>query len=150
VSAVIEDARLKDLDRLYAIERECFNEEAFSREQISQLLSDDNTISLVARAANGIVGFVIVMIYPDRKMLHGHILTIDVVPTQRRKGVGSLLMSEIERIFAAKGVEASYLEVREDNEPAINLYLKLGYEIIGKLDHYYGKHHGLYLRKSLA
>lgn len=150
MTAVVEDARPKDLERLYNIEKECFKDEAFTKEQISQLLEDYNTVSLVARVGAEIAGFVIGIMYIDRKALHGHILTIDVAPAHRRKGFGRLLMDEIENIFAAKGAKASYLEVREDNAPAIALYLQLGYKIIGRLDHYYGRAHGICLKKTLT
>ena len=148
--AVLEDASSKDLNRLYEIEKECFNEEAFTKEQISQLLDDYNTVSLIARVQDEIAGFVIGMIHIERSTLRGHILTIDVGSAYRRKGIGTLLMDEIESIFRQKGVKASFLEVREDNTSAINLYLKLGYMIMGKLDNYYGKIHGIYLKKTLS
>src|SRR4030042_5146235 len=148
--AVLEDASSKDLDRLYEIEKECFNEEAFTEEEISRLLDDYNTVSLIARVQDEIAGFVVGMIHIERSTLRGHILTIDVGSAYRRKGIGTLLMGEIERIFRQKGVKASFLEVREDNTSAINLYLKLGYKIMGKLDNYYGKIHGIYLKKNLS
>ena len=148
--AVLEDASSKDSDRLYEIEKECFNEEAFTKEQISQLLDDYNTVSLIARVQNEIAGFVIGMIHIERSALRGHVLTIDVGSVYRRKGIGTLLMDEIESIFRKKGVKALFLEVREDNTSAINLYLKLGYKIMGKLDNYYGKIHGIYLKKNLS
>ena len=148
--AVLEDASSKDLNRLYEIEKECFSEEAFTKEQLSELLEDCNTVSLIARVQNEIAGFVIGMIHIERSTLRGHILTIDVGSAYRRKGIGTLLMDEIESIFRQKGVKASFLEVREDNTSAINLYLKLGYMIMGKLDNYYGKIHGIYLKKTLS
>jgi ribosomal-protein-alanine N-acetyltransferase len=95
-------------------------------------------------------GFVIGMIHIERSTLRGHVLTIDVGSAYRRKGIGTLLMDEIESIFRQKGVKTSFLEVREDNTSAINLYLKLGYKIVGKLDNYYGKIHGIYLKKTLS
>jgi [ribosomal protein S18]-alanine N-acetyltransferase len=150
MGVVVEDASSKDLERLWGIEKECFKEEAFTKQQLSQLLNDYNTVSLVARKQDEIAGFVIGMIYFERKALHGHILTIDICHVCRRKGLGRLLMNEIETIFKLKGAKASYLEVREDNAPAIGLYLNLGYKIIGKLDNYYGKVHGIYLRKPLV
>jgi ribosomal-protein-alanine N-acetyltransferase len=148
--ASIEDASSKDLDRLYEIERECFNEEAFTKDQISQLLDDYNTVSFIARVQDEIAGFVIGMIHIERCTLRGHVLTIDVGSAYRRKGIGTLLMDEIESIFRQKGVKASLLEVREDNTSAINLYLKLGYKIMRKLDNYYGEIHGIYLKKILS
>ncbi len=150
MAAVIEGASSKDLERLYTIEKECFKEEAFTKEQILQMLDDYNTVSLIARVNNEIAGFVIGMIYVERNTLHGHILTIDVEPRFQRRGIGTLLMKEIEDIFRRKNTEFLHLEVREDNKAAISLYIKLGYVAIGKLNKYYGKVHGIYLRKSLT
>jgi ribosomal-protein-alanine N-acetyltransferase len=150
MTAVIEDALIRHLDRLCEIETECFRGEAFTKEQISQLLKEYNCVSLIARVGGIIVGFVIGMTYIDRKALHAHILTIDVSPAYRRRGIGQLLLQEIERIFKEKGVKASHLEVREDNVAAINLYRKMGYEDVGKLRSYYGNADGVYFRKALS
>jgi ribosomal-protein-alanine N-acetyltransferase len=150
MAAAIEGASSRDLERLYTIEKECFKEEAFTKEQILQMLDDYNTVSLIARVNNEIAGFVIGMIYVERNTLHGHILTIDVEPRFQRRGIGTLLMKEIEDIFRRKNTEFLHLEVREDNKAAISLYIKLGYVAIGKLNKYYGKVHGIYLRKSLT
>jgi ribosomal-protein-alanine N-acetyltransferase len=150
VTIIIEDASIRDLDRLFEIETQCFNEEAFTRKQIAQLFKDYSAISLVAKENDKIIGFVIGMIYFDRNASAGHILTIDVSPANRRKGVGSKLLRTIETIFKEKGVKTSNLEVREDNVAAINLYEKLGYQRIGTLKNYYGKANGIYLRKILT
>jgi len=150
MALVIEDASTRNLDRLYEIEIECFDREAFTKQQIAQLLTDYNTVSLVAKMSGEIVGFIIGMIYYERKSLVGHILTIDVPNAQRRKGIAKQLMREMEKIFKDKGATACNLEVREDNIPALNLYEKLGYKQIAKLKNYYGNAHGIYLRKNLA
>lgn len=147
---VIEDASIRDLDRLYEIESQCFLEEAFSKAQIAQLLKDYNSISLAARVGEDTVGFLISTVYADRKALHGHVLTIEVLPTYRRSGVGKALLDEVENIFRQKGVKSLTLEVREDNVAAIGLYRKLGYEVVGQLKNYYGSAHGIYLRKALV
>lgn len=150
MEVLIEDASMRDLERLYEIESECFREEAFSKAQIAQLLKDYNSISLVARVGGNIVGFVISTVYADRKALHGHVLTIEVLPAYRRTGVGKALLVEVESIFRQKGVKSLTLEVREDNLAAIGLYRKLGYEVVGQLKNYYGTAHGIYLRKALT
>jgi ribosomal-protein-alanine acetyltransferase len=150
MSAVIVDASIRHLDRLHEIETECFKDEAFTREQIARLLKDYDSIGFVACVGNKIVGFVISMIYIDRNDLQGHILTIDVLPDYRRKGIGQMLIQETERILKQKGAKASRLEVKEDNYAAINLYKKLGYEKVGKLKNYYGNSHGIYLNKALT
>jgi ribosomal-protein-alanine N-acetyltransferase len=129
---------------------ECFEKEAFTKRQIVQLLTDYNSVGLVARENDRILGFIIAMIYVDRNALSGHILTIDVSPAHRQKGIGQMLLQEIEKIFKTKGVKTSHLEVREDNVAAISLYTKLGYQKIGKLKNYYGNAHGIYLKKVLT
>jgi|SRR5271157_294166 len=146
----VRDASIADLDRLCEIERGCFAEEAFTKRQISQLLTDYNSISLTAIENGDIIGFIIGMIYPEGKTVTGHILTIDVSPDHRRKGIGRMLLQEIEGIFAQKSVQACLLEARENNVAALNLYRKLGYTEIGRLENYYGNAHGICLRKILT
>ena len=150
MTAIIEDALVRHLDRLSEIETECFRDEAFTKGQMLQLLKEYNCVNLVARVDGTIAGFVIGMIYVDRKATYAHILTIDVSPAYRRRGIGRMLLQEIERIFKEKGIKTSHLEVREDNVAAMNLYRKLGYEKIGKLRNYYGKANGIYFKKVLA
>ncbi|MGQ9640556.1 MAG: ribosomal protein S18-alanine N-acetyltransferase [Candidatus Bathycorpusculaceae bacterium] len=146
----IEDALIPYLDRLYEIEMECFTKEAFTKQQIANLLTDYNSIGLVAKVSSQIVGFIIGRIYAEEKSLIGHILTLDISPSHRQKGIAQRLLFEMEKIFKEKGVKECRLEVREDNIAAINLYQKLGYEKAGKLRGYYGKAHGLYFRKALT
>jgi ribosomal-protein-alanine acetyltransferase len=149
MTLTVQDASIKSLERLYQIEKECFVEEAFTKKQISLLLTDYNSVSLVAKENGEIVGFIVGMIYPDARTINGHILTIDVSPFHRRRGVGQTLLREIEKIFVQKGVELCLLEVREGNIAAIGLYHKFGYEEVGRLENYYGKANGIYLRKIL-
>ncbi|MEM2994758.1 MAG: ribosomal protein S18-alanine N-acetyltransferase [Candidatus Bathyarchaeia archaeon] len=150
MSLVIEDASIQQLDRLYEIEMKCFGKEAFKKQQIASLLTNYNSISLVAKINNEIVGFIIGMIYFERDSLVGHILTVDVSPQHRRKGVAQSLLQEIEKIFMEKGVKSCHLEVREDNIAALRLYQKLGYKKVAKLKGYYGKANGIYLKKDLT
>jgi ribosomal-protein-alanine acetyltransferase len=146
----VESASIRQLDRLYEIEIECFDKEAFTKLQIASLLKDYNSINLIAKLKNEIVGFIIGMLYFERNSLVGHILTIDVSVSYRRKSVAEKLMQEIEKIFKEKGATACRLEVREDNVAALNLYKKLGYKKIARLKNYYGNVHGIYLKKNLA
>ena len=150
MTVTLEDASIKCLTWLYEIEKECFGEEAFTRNQIAQLITDYNSISLIAREEGRIVGFIVGTIYPDRKAFNGHILTVDVSASYRRKGIGKVLLQNIEVIFAKKGVLACVLEVREDNTAALGLYRKLGYKEVGRLTNYYGNANGIYLKKTLA
>ena len=150
MTLTIEDASIRHLDRLYEIEMECFEREAFTRQQIAHLLTDYNSVSLVAKVNGEIVGFIIGMVYIERNALIGHILTIDVSPIQRQKGIAQKLLQEVEKIFKGKSVTACRLEVKEDNIAALRLYQKFGYKKVAKLKNYYGNAHGIYLKKDLT
>ena len=82
-------------------------------------------------------------------MTFGHMLTIDVASAYRRKGIAQKLLQEIETLLKEKGISECRLEVRENNNAALNLYQKMGYTKIGLLEEYYGTAHGLYLKKCL-
>ena len=57
----------------------------------------------------------------------------------RCKGIASKLIESIINL----NPENITLEVREDNIPAINLYKKMGFEIVSKREKYYGNVDGL-------
>lgn len=145
----VEDLSIRLLDKLYEIEKQCFQKEAFTKQQIAYLLNDYNVIGIAARVKGEIAGFAIARVDVRRNTRYGHILTVDVAPAYRRKGIAQKLLSEIELILKEKGVKECRLEVREDNQSALNLYQKLGYRKVGKLEKYYGDAHGLYLKKTL-
>lgn len=150
MALMVQYASAGNLERLYTIEKECFSNEAFTKRQISQFLTDYNSVSLIAIDDDQIVGFIIAIIYPERRSSSGHVITLDVSLSHRRKGVGTMLLEEMESIFIQKGVQVSVLEVREDNVPALSLYGKLGYREAGRLRNYYKNAHGIYLRKALT
>jgi ribosomal-protein-alanine N-acetyltransferase len=145
----IETATIKLLDQLYQIEEQCFDQEAFTKQQISYLLTDYNTIALIAKANINIAGFIITQLEVEESTAFGHIITINVAPDYRRKGIAKKLLYEIEILLKQKGISECRLEVREDNHHAIKLYQTLNYQIVAKLERYYGTKHGIYLKKTL-
>ena len=145
----IEIASLKLLDQLYKIEEKCFDQEAFSKRQIAYLLTDYNTIALAAKTNSEIAGFIIAQVEVEENTEFGHIITINVTPNFRRQKIATKMLHEIENLLKQKGISECRLEVREDNHAAIKLYQTLGYQIVGKLERYYGTKHGLYFLKIL-
>ena len=145
----IETASIRLLDKLSEIESQCFNREAFTKRQLTYLLTDYNSIALVAKADNEIAGFIIVQVENENGTLYGHIITINVAPSYRRMRMARRMLQETEEILKEKGIGECRLEVREDNLAALKLYLTSGYEKIGKLEKYYGNKHGLFLKKIL-
>ena len=145
----IEDVSISNLGKLYEIEKQCFEQEAFTKQQLAYLLTDYNAIGLAALVNGEIAGFAIARVDIRRNEQFGHIVTVDVIPAYRRKGIAPKLLHKIETILRERGIKECRLEVREDNVVALNLYQKLGYKKIGNLKNYYGDTHGFYLKKIL-
>lgn len=82
-----------------------------------------------------VVGYVCIRVIFDA----AHILNLAVLPELRRRGIGSrLLQNALEELKRLRpDIEFVMLEVRESNIPAIKLYEKFGFNIIGKRAGYY-------------
>lgn len=66
-----------------------------------------------------------------------HLLNIVVHPSGRRAGLGRLLMDAMVADARSVGSRALCLEVRAGNAPALALYLRYGFEIVGRRRRYY-------------
>jgi ribosomal-protein-alanine N-acetyltransferase len=65
------------------------------------------------------------------------LLTIAVLPENRRAGLGGALMAAFESRAAACGAATAFLEVADDNASAIALYRRCGYADVGRRKGYY-------------
>lgn len=88
----------------------------------------------VAKHNEDVVGYVMCRIELPSV---AHIISLAVHPNYRRLGVATMLMNEIHIAMARIGIRKSYLEVRVNNQPAINLYEKLGYKKMRVIPSYY-------------
>jgi len=104
---------------------------------------------LVAEAEDAIIGYVIGEIEWREGVRVGHVMNIAIGENWRRKGLANGLLDELERRFAERRVECSYLEVRASNTPAQSLYRKRGYTEVGRLSGYYRDEDGLAMEKPL-
>lgn len=144
-------ANVNDLTKINEIEKECFTIEAFSEQQLLLLLHNPDSISLVAQVGKEIVGFIIGQIRFLKGMKIAHIYTIDVAIKHRRKRVGETLLAEIEQLFIKEGAKVCYLEARQNNIAALELYKKQGYTVVERLSDYYSEGlHGVRLEKWLS
>jgi ribosomal-protein-alanine N-acetyltransferase len=140
--------RTTDFDRLYEIDQACYPSGiAYSKRTLRWFLHQPASMCYVATAGEEIIGFVIV----EWDASHGHIITLDVVENQRRSGVGSLLLREVESSLALRGVRRIELETATDNEPAIAFWEKHGYRTRGILKNYYlDRIDALWMQKVMA
>lgn len=121
----IRPARKEDAAELDRIQR--LSTEAILWEPLSYLTYDCRVADLGGRMA----GFVVSRSLSPQE---SEILSLVVDPEVRRRGIGSLLMQEA---LGDRSVTTWYLEVRESNWRARNLYKKLGFEDISLRPAYY-------------
>lgn len=146
----MEPAEFQNLEELTRIERECFTIEAFTKGTIASLLKNPKAIVLLGRVNDEVAGFIIGLIENREAIKIGRVYTVDVAVQHRRRGIGSILLRELEKAFVKSGIQSCYLEVRVDNEAARRLYRKQGYVEFESLNDYYSEGvHGVRLRKQL-
>ncbi len=124
----------EDLEKVMEIERRSFVSpwsEGLFREELWREFS--NPLVAVDPDTGETVGYIVFWVIHDEC----HILNIAVDPSRRREGIGEKLMKACEEVSREGGASYLYLEVRESNLPAINLYRKLGYRFFGLRKGYY-------------
>jgi [ribosomal protein S18]-alanine N-acetyltransferase len=143
VDFLIRDYRATDFDVLWKIDQICFPPGiAYTQMDLTGFVTRRKAITRVAEFApasefaGGIAGFAVAQ--PIRNI--GRILTLDILPEARRFGLGSRLLRDCEARLHAAGCRQSFLETAVDNEAALGLYRKLGYEVIRTLPLYYSMH----------
>jgi len=127
---------LSDLNELWQLDLRCFLDgEAYERETFRYLLTNPKAIARQIRSDYDEMAAFGIGVIEDTGI--GHLTTIGVAPEYRRRGLARLVLHEIERSFAARGVSTIRLEVRVGNEAAQQLYEQLGYVIIQRMGKYY-------------
>jgi ribosomal protein S18 acetylase RimI-like enzyme len=81
------------------------------------------------------------------KIKHQALFAIIVKSESRGKGVGTALISRMIEIAREKNIELLHLEVYENN-PAINLYKRMGFTIYGRQEKFINEN-GVYSAKIL-
>ena len=103
----------------------------FSFDQVEKLIEGSQQsaakLFLVAKAKSDIVGTLTFSRYSRMETRHSGEFGMSVHPDHRRKGIGSLLIEELESWAKANELFKIELQVWSNNIPAIRLYEKLGY-----------------------
>ncbi len=109
---------------------------------LKEELSSDSSKYIVAITKSEVIGFAGIKFALDQV----DIMNIVTRKNYRNKGVGTLLLRELISICKEFKANSIFLEVSEDNEPAIKLYKKLGFENVGIRKNYYKDKNGIVMR----
>lgn len=129
---IVRPMDVKDLKEVTEIEKESF---ALPWSYYSFLRELRNPFSLlwVAEEDGRVLGYAVALFYSSSL----HLANIAVKKESRRKGIGTLLLLEVEKKAREIGFKSITLEVRANNRVAQNFYKKREYKMIGIQRGYY-------------
>jgi [ribosomal protein S18]-alanine N-acetyltransferase len=148
VEFTVRDFRTEDFDTLWRIDQACFPPGiSYSRLELATYMRRRGSFTLVTEPStnskpdpksgdqpSGIVGFIVGEV--GRKET-GHIITIDVVATARRGGIGSKLLTAAEDRLRSADCRSVTLETAVDNQSALAFYKRHGYFLVQTIPRYY-------------
>ena len=104
--------------------------------RMAALISDSETVALVACDGSRIQGFA-VMQFGD---VHAHLALLCVQPAQRQRGIGRRLHEWLVGSAQVAGMQSVRLELRSDNGAALSFYRSRGYVESRLVPGYYDGH----------
>ena len=136
-----------DFVRLYALDHRCFPPGiAYSKRMLRYFLRAPQSECFVAVKDEQIAAFIIT----EAKGSLGRILTLDVEESQRRFGLGSLLLTRSEESMAGRRVREVMLETSVENAAGIAFWQRHGFRTVGVLRGYYlGRVDAYEMRKEI-
>jgi ribosomal protein S18 acetylase RimI-like enzyme len=128
-----------DLDAMYALDVMCFEKPfRFARSAMRRFAEAKKARMVIAEESDALVGFVILHIEEAEEGRIGYIITLDVAPELRRRGIAGALMSEAERQAHMDGCAVLVLHVFTGNEAAIRFYAGTGFVRSHRAEGFYG------------
>jgi [ribosomal protein S18]-alanine N-acetyltransferase len=141
VPFTVRDFQPSDFETLWRVDQECFPPGiSYSRAELKFYMRRSGSFTLVAEDPAVSSGKVLVagfIVAEAGVRGHGHIITIDVIASARRFGVGSLLLGSAEDRLRTAGCRSIELETAVDNSSALAFYKRHGYSVIKTFPRYY-------------
>lgn len=133
MSSDLRPMRWWDIDAVLDIEREVFPDTAWTAGQFWSELAQSNRHYVVHDDAAGVCGYAGLMAVPPT----ADVQTIAVAPRAQGTGVGRSMLGALLERAAQSGCTEVLLEVRADNDRALAVYEKAGFESIARRSSYY-------------
>ncbi len=109
----------------------------WTKKMINETLSSSISISFIIEESSLLLGYIMLYSVLDE----AHILNLAIDPDYRGRGYAAQLIRHITEYCGKRGISDFYLEVRDSNVKAINLYRMFGFKVIGKRKGYYTDTH---------
>lgn len=128
----IRPATAADAGALAGLEAACFAD-AWSESSIAAALAVPTGRAWLATADGEQVGYLLGLLVADEFSVY----RVATLPTHRQMGLGRALMENALQEAQNQGATKAFLEVRADNQPAIGLYLSMGFVQTRRRKRYY-------------
>ncbi|MCK6538803.1 MAG: ribosomal protein S18-alanine N-acetyltransferase [Anaerolineales bacterium] len=133
MSMEIRRMTLEDLPAVIELDKLSFSLPWPERSFRFELTDNPASRCWVAEMDGRIVGMLVAWMLVDE----AHIATLATHPDHRRQGIARKLLEHALRYMSREGAISSFLEVRESNAAAREMYRKFGYEETGRRKRYY-------------
>jgi ribosomal-protein-alanine N-acetyltransferase len=128
-----------DLDTMVALDDVCFAAPfRFSRASMKSFAEAKNACVVVAESGESLAGFCILHVERSRRRTVGYVVTLDVAPEHRRRGLATELMQAVERLAIADECSTMRLHVSAANGAAMSFYERLGFATMHTVESFYG------------
>lgn len=142
---LIVDCVKENIDTVCEIDRTGSNYN-WTKSMFLAELENKNSFFKVLFADNKIAGYIIYHIIIDE----AEILNIVIDNKFKRQNLGKYLLEQTLNDISKKNVKTVFLEVGEKNIPAINLYLKFGFQQYNIRNNYYKNGENAILMKKIC
>jgi len=134
ITDTVERMRVADVEIIARLHARCFYD-AWDSSMLRQILLMPGAFGLVAcwGGRGSAIGFALGRIAADECEL----LSLGIAPEHRARGVGAKLLAASMDHATSEGATRFFLEVAEDNQPALKLYRAHGLAAVGRRPDYY-------------
>ena len=146
---IIRAAGINDLAEILAIETTSFGADSFSRKQFIYLIKYAKGAFFVVQSNRKVVAYISLLLHARTQ--NARIYSIAVDPAFRNLKLGQLLLDKAIEFAQEKQARKMTLEVKVSNKPAINLYLKNGFEATRiKYNYYHDGSDAYYMQRTMG
>ncbi|MBW1742920.1 MAG: GNAT family N-acetyltransferase [Deltaproteobacteria bacterium] len=138
-SVSVRIARAGDVDYIRSLSKTAFQEYGPYEEMLPDWFTSGITVTLLAVLEERPVGFAMIRRLGRESRLHrvSELLAIAVEPEQRKRGIGDLLLNEIQKAADRTGVETLVLHTAIENLPGRGLFKKHGFILLDTRSSFY-------------
>jgi ribosomal-protein-alanine N-acetyltransferase len=130
---IVRKMMLEDVPAVIDLDHQSFSLPWPERSFRFEIMENPASRCWIADMNGKVVGMIVVWLIVDE----AHVATLATHPDFRRQGIAKRLLSHALLQLIEEGARSSFLEVRESNFAAREMYRKFGYEETGRRRRYY-------------